>query len=255
MSETSLLWCANGFYGADDIVALYGQIPKRASCRCFRSAPDDACWQALTEALPGLALPGVRLVPGLCQPELFRPFGGHLMKFENVRRFLAVIGTDSPEGAINAGVSGEMAMLKACSLGMAGTWVSGTYKRKAVPVALGEQERLFALLALGVPPDGFAPGPRKRKPLKTLLGGTPDVTNALLMDVALAVQAAPSAINLQPWRLRQEADKTIVLSVPLPFFRLDLGIAAAHALLALGQGKGTLRLGANGLSVSVTPEP
>lgn len=253
MAENSSLWCANGFYGAEDVAALYDQFPRRASCRRFLSAPSAGQWQALCDAAKGLTLPRARLVPGLCETDLFRPFGGIFMKFENVRRFVAVVGDGTPEGTLNAGVSGEMLLLKAVSLGMAGVWVAGTYRRKAVPVALQPGERLLALIALGVPPEGFSVGKRKRKPLEKLLGGPADMKNTLLMDVALAVQAAPSAVNLQPWRIRQEADKTVALSVTRPFFRLDLGIAAAHAILALGDARVMLFLGPDALSVRMKP--
>ena len=58
---------------------------------------------------------------------------GLLMKFENVQRFAAVIVQEGdPKNVVNAGISGEMFLLKAVELGLGGCWVSGTFKRGQV---------------------------------------------------------------------------------------------------------------------------
>lgn len=249
MSE--MPWCLNHFYDPGELAALYEQIPRRASCRCFLSAPAAAQWSDLSAAAQRLALPGVRMEMGLCSTELFQPLLGLMIKFENVRNYVAVFAKDDPEGTVNAGVSGEMLMLEAVRLGMAGVWVTGTYKHKDVPAQPKPGERLVALMALGVPPEDFSAKERKRKPLEQLVEGKAD-NGGLLKDIATAVQAAPSAMNRQPWRLRQEAD-AIILGVKKPGQRLDLGIAAAHALLALGNTAVRIDLAEDRLSVRMKP--
>lgn len=250
MSETP--WCLNHFYDPDELKALYDVIPQRASCRSFLSAPSAAQMKELAAAAQRLALPGVRLELGLCSTELFQPFFGLFIKFENVRNYVAIFAKDDPKGTVNAGVSGEMLMLEAVRLGMAGVWVAGTYKRKEVPSQPKPGERLVALIALGVPPEDFSAKNRKRKPLSELVEG--DVKGGgLLKDIATAVQAAPSAMNMQPWRMKQEADGAIVLAIKNPAQRLDLGIAAAHALLALGNTAVRIDLTNDQLCVRMKP--
>lgn len=249
MSE--MPWCLNHFYDPQELAALYDVIPRRASCRRFLSAPSAAQTEELNAAAQRLALPGTRLEIGRCSTALFQPFFGLLMKFENVRNYVAVFAKNDPEGTVNAGVSGEMLMLEAVRLGMAGVWVAGTFKRKEVTAQAKPGERLVALIALGVPPEGFSAKGRKRKPLEQLVEGGVD-KGGLLKDIAMAVQAAPSAMNMQPWRLWQEAD-TIILSVKRPGQRLDLGIAAAHALLALGNTAVRIDLAEDRLCVRMKP--
>lgn len=242
------IWCLNHFYNPQELSALYEQIPRRASCRRFLSAPSAEQWAALGAAAERLALPGVRLELNLCATELFQPFGGLLMKFENVQRYAAVFA--APDAAVNAGVSGELLLLEAVRLGMAGVWVSGTYKRKSAPAARSG-EALLALIALGVPPEDFAVGQRKRKPLDVLV--TQRELSGVLRDIALAVQAAPSAMNGQPWRLSSEPDGTVVMSVKRAASRMELGIATAHALLALGSTSARFDLAPDQQSVRMKP--
>lgn len=242
------IWCLNHFYNPEELAALYEQIPRRASCRRFLSAPSAAQWSELGEAAKRLTLPGVRLELNLCTTELFQPFGGLLMKFENVQRYAAVFA--APDAVVNAGISGELLLLEAVRLGMAGVWVSGTYKRKAAPAAQ-PGERLLALIALGVPPEDFAVGQRNRKPLQALV--TRGELGGIFREIALAVQTAPSAMNGQPWQLACEEDGTVEISVKRPNSRLDLGIAAAHALLALGSTNARFDLAPDQLSVRMKP--
>lgn len=246
-------WALNGFYDTDQLTGLYEAMDVRESCRSFASAPCTQVWNALGEDAARYALPGVRLALGLCDTALFQPFGGIAMKFENVSRFAAVIaGEDSPQSAVNAGVSGEMLLLSAVEKGLGGVWVSGTYKRSKVPLALGEGETLKALIPLGVP--AAPPSPplsRRRKPLARLCQPGFEKAPAPFQEAASAVRAAPSAMNAQPWRMAYGPENTMTLAVKRPFQRLDLGIALCHLLLALGKTPATYTLSRDGLSVTV----
>ncbi|MEA5013056.1 MAG: nitroreductase family protein [Candidatus Limiplasma sp.] len=250
-------WTLNGFYDAMEMTGLYEAISLRESCRSFASAPAAEVWNSLQCCAQACALPGTRIALGLCDTSLFQPLGGFGMKFENVRCFAAVIvGENTPENVVNAGIGGEMVMLSAVEQGLGGVWVSGTYKRSKVPLSLEPGEKIKALMALGVP--DLPPKPplaRKRKALELLCEPGFDKAPSPFREAALVVRAAPSAMNLQPWRMRYGPEEnTMTLSVKQSFQRLDLGIAVSHVLLALGKTPASFALSENGLSATVTLE-
>lgn len=247
-------WPINDFYNPVETASLFEAISHRQSCRRFHSAPSTQQWNDLNAAAGRLALPGSRLALGLCNTTLFQPFFGLFMKFENVQRYAAVIAKDDQaQSVVNAGVSGEMLMLYAVSLGLAGVWVAGTYKRKDVTLALSPGERIVALIALGVPLQPAKPPlSRKRKALRELCQGDLPGVPAALREIPPAVQAAPSALNAQPWRMRYEPDHALSLRVTGSAKRLDLGIATAHAVLALGKTPALFTLSDDGLTVRIS---
>lgn len=254
LNEMSEQWALNGFYDMSKMTALFNAIPYRESCRRFASAPSTQQWEALTAAAEKLAMPGTRLALGMCDTALFQPFMGLLMKFENVRRFAAIIVKgDSPAHVINAGISGEMLMLAAVNAGLGGVWVAGTYKKGQVSIPLDEEERVVAVMALGVPQKPPKP-PLKRHRKELIKICSPNFSEApvAFREVALTVQAAPSAMNLQPWLLTYEPENTLTISIKKPQSRLDLGIALCHAALALGSTPVRYTLAADGLSARIT---
>lgn len=254
MSETAAEWCVNDFYSPNDKAALYEQVTRRYSCRRFLSAPSAAQWKALCAAAERLCPPKARLAPAMCAPGMFQTVSARMMKFENVQRYVAVISADgSPQSVLNAGVGGEMLLLEACRLGMAGVWVVSSYKKSDAAVPLAQGERLLAVIALGVPFED-APAPeRKRRPLAKLMANGEEPKYGLAHDVATAVRLAPSAMNLQPWKVSLGTDGSIALSVPLAALRLDLGIAAAHAMLALGVTPARFQLSGDDLTIRMKP--
>ena len=245
-------WRLNGYIDPVKTQGLYEAMSRRESCRSFMSAPTAAQWEGLSAAAASFSLPGVRLIPGVCNNELFSPFFGLLMKFENVQRFAAVITTDdAAQSIVNAGISGEMLMLEAVDKGLGGCWVAGTYKRRDVGIVLKEGEKIRGLIALGVPervPE--LPIKRKRKPLADLCSPNFSEAPAVFLEVARAIHCAPSAVNFQPWRLVYEPEKT--LSIGVKRARLDLGIALCHAALAAGNTPVQYELSEDGLTARMT---
>lgn len=245
-------WILNGFFDSTKLTGLYEAVRRRESCRLFASAPCTEKWNALLSAADELALPGMRIALGLCDNTLFQPFMGLLIKFENVQRFAAIIVTDNhPRGMVNAGVSGEMFLLRAVELGLGGCWVSGTYKRSQVGLKVREGEKIVALMPLGVPKvEPEEPIHHKRKEIAALC---PDFNslNPVFREIALYVQSAPSAMNLQPWRIQPQGDKQLQISVPRAAQQLDLGIAISHAVLALGNTPALFSLNDTGLSATI----
>lgn len=245
-------WALNGFYDVSGLTGLYEAAARRQSCRSFTAAPTCEQWNRLAAAAEALTLPGARIALGMCDNALFQPLFGLLMKFENVQRFAAVIAADgAPQSAVNAGVSGEMLLLRAVELGLGGCWVSGTFKRGQTGVELKPGEKLLALIALGVPAQQpTLPLSRKRKNLAALCPEYEALCPAL-REVASYVRIAPSAMNLQPWHITMLSDKAVTVAVALPRLRLDLGIALAHTVLALGATPALFSLDDTGLVATV----
>ncbi len=246
-------WNLNGFYDVTKLTGLFEAAQRRESCRAFAAAPDTTQWNGLLAAADSLAMPGVRIALGICENSLFQPALGSLfVKFENAQRFAAVIVTDGePRSVVNAGVSGEMFLLRAVELGLGGCWVSGTYRRGQVGLKTGEKEKIVALIPLGIAkklPD--MPIRRKRKDIFALCPEF-DSLPSVFKEIAQYVQIAPSAMNLQPWRIRRLGDNAVSVSVGIGGQKLDLGIGMCHALLALGSTPALFTLTDNGLSASV----
>ncbi len=246
-------WNLNGYYDPAKLTDLYEAVRRRESTRLFAAAPCAEKWNALLAAADSLALPGVRIALGICDNSLFQPLFGLLMKFENVQRFAAVITQDAQaETLVNAGVSGEMFMLRAVALGLGGCWVSGTFKRGQVGIHTKDGEKIVSLIALGVPkrmPE--PPLARKRKPVTEICPHYEEMPPAL-REVAEYIRVAPSAVNLQPWRITPAGENAINIAVSLPRLRLDLGIAMCHALLALGSTPAQFMLDETGMSATLT---
>lgn len=253
-SEVDQNWSLNGFYDAGQLTGLYEAISLRESCRSFASAPTEEQWALLQSAAENLALPATRIALGMCDNSLFQPFGGMLIKFENVQRYAAVIVKDEkPESMVNAGIGGEMFMLAAVQAGLGGVWVMGTYKRGKLDVKLEEGETVKALIALGVPTQPPVPPlQRKRKEISQICATGFEQAPACFREVAMVVRVAPSAMNVQPWRLTYVPENMLDIEVRRPMQRIDLGIALCHAVLALGQTPATFSLSPDGLSARLT---
>jgi len=246
-------WRLNGFFDSTKLTGLFEAAQRRESCRIFATAPNTEQWSELNTAAALLALPGMRIALGICENSLFQPaLGALFVKFENVQRFAAIIVTDDqPISVVNAGISGEMFLLRAVEMGLGGCWVSGTYRRAQVGLKLESNERIVALIALGRPKTlPNLPLARKRKDIATIC---PDFEkmNSALREAAQYVQIAPSAINLQPWRIRLTGKKTVTVSVGMSGQKLDLGIALCHALLALGNTPAMFSLADNGQTATI----
>lgn len=245
-------WNLNGFFDGTKLTGLYEAAQRRESTRLFAAAPTTEQWNALLTAADELALPGMRIALGICENSLFQPMMGLLIKFENVQRFAAVITTDTqPQSVVNAGISGKMFLLRAVELGLGGCWVSGTFKRGQVGIKLREGEKLVSLLTLGIPKQPPEPPiHRKRKELTAICPDF-DTLHPALREVAQYIHIAPSAMNLQPWRISRLSDTAVTVAISAAALRLDLGIALCHALLALGNTPAMFSLDEAGTTATI----
>lgn len=233
--------CAlNGFYSPAQRARFLAAVSVRASVRQFAGEPDVAQRSALNYAAARGCLPGVRIEMGEAAPaRLFRssPFGTGIT---GTSRYAAIIIDETvPHVQLYAGISGEAFMLEAVSLGLGTCWVT-SFKRNGVDAALKKHERVVAVTPLGVPASENAA--HKRKRLGQICNSDPAAWPLWAYNAAECVRFAPSALNLQPWRL-QFAGRTLVLSRTAFGGYLDLGVALLHLSLGVGEKEHVIRWG------------
>lgn len=221
----------NHFFSPAQRARYLAAIPRRYSCRRFAAPPDIPTLAALNYAAARVCLPGVRIALCECADELFIPFpftGG----FHGVRRCAAVIvPREGDLPALLAGVSGEAFVLEATAMGMGTCWAAGI-RKSMLDIDVAEHERVTAVIALGVPEDAEHEVSRKRKKLSQLCIGDPAQWPLWAYHAAEAVRQAPSALNLQPWKLTYARRSLQLLGRKAD--RLDYGIALMHMEAAAG---------------------
>ncbi len=211
--------------------ALAESIPKRYSCRSFGDPLSIADWAAISYVMGRYTLPGARLVLLHVAEDLFT---GTLLNMGRVSGCTAVAAvvadTAVPNSAMHAGILGEALCLEATDAGFASCWISSTYRKKQLNVALRPGEAVQAIIALGHAADRAAPQ-RKRKSVERFCKGDSSLWPEELRRVAEAVRLAPSEQNGQPVTMHM-GNYRFSFDAP-PQSMLDLGIALCHAELAL----------------------
>lgn len=209
-------------------------IYHRSAVRRYTGDPTDEQLLALGELCRRLSWQGIRM-------RLFSGPGlpGNI-KGTQVYCAIAIKKGTAPE---LAGFYAEAVVLQAVSMGL-GTCMLGTFQHNVVKAAFkpDTQEDIPVIFAIGqCTPPPYAP---KRKPLSTLCGLSDEQIEALepwQKSALKAAQAAPSAINMQPWRFKAENRALSVVegsALIKKYAAFDRGIAMLHvALGALAQGR------------------
>lgn len=225
----------NAFFSTAQRARFLAAIPHRCSCRSFLEPLDISLVSALDYAAQRVCLPGVRIVIAPCGDELF--FGLPIVgRIKGMTRCAYIIAdTEVPHAILHAGISGEAFILEATALGVGTCWVSGSYRRSKADVDLDEGEKLVAVTPLGIPEKKDA-GRRSRKPLRQICLEDPTSWPQWACHAAEAVRAAPSAVNLQPWKLSY-ARHALQLLTNGKVNSLDLGIAMLHMEAAMEDRK------------------
>ena len=214
------------FYSPAQCARWYAAIPARASCRRFQGELTAETLTALHYIAARVCLPGVRIVLAECEDALFvhvPVFGGIV----GAKRCACIfVKKEQPHAMTLAGISGEAFLLEAQSMNVATCWVSGTYRRRLVPAEPEEDEKLAALIALGPAESEILGSSRKRKALADICLTPPAEWPHWAYQAAEAVRQAPSAVNLQPWKLNY-GHQALRLICRRPD-SLDAGIAMLH---------------------------
>lgn len=220
-------------YPAHDRPRLVKAIALRSACRAYAGVPDAADYAALSYALGRYRLLGVRLVLTPAEEGLFTSSLLGMKRITGCRMVAAVICDGTPLSRIHAGIVGESFVLEATALGLGTCWVSGSFRRKELPVPVQPGEAVVCVIAVGRPASPLtAPESRRRKAPEHLCRGSfhdwpPELTRAVSF-----VQAAPSSMNMQPWVMSIGPQGEFILDAS-DRAQLDAGIALCHAELAL----------------------
>ena len=155
-----------------------------------------------------------------------------------VRNYLVFAGPESdPDLAEKCGYYGELIILTATAMGLGTCWVGGTYDRRSCLCHLSEGEKLVCVAAIGHTPEERSGreklirriAQRSSKSVAELASGLSHAPSWFMSGIA-AVQRAPSARNLQPYRFVKKLDNSVQvhLTETNSFSSVDLGIAKLH---------------------------
>ena len=201
---------------------------RRFSCRRYSGELTLADWSALSYLSGKCAAPGVHLLLTGVGDDVFTgiPVVG---KITGCRAVAMVSCRTDPESRVLAGFSGEHFVLSLEALGFHTCWVTGTYRKNALPAIIPAGDTLMGIIAFG--PSQERQPPRRRKGLDRLCSGRSGAWPEECLRAAELVLAAPSAMNLQPVHMSLPGSE-LSLDAP-PRSAIDLGIALAHAELAI----------------------
>ncbi len=166
-------------------------------------------------------------------------------RIKGAKHYLAVSMADAENNLLSLGFLFEDIILYATSLGLGTVWMSATFSRKAFEnaITIGEDEELVIIAPIGIKAKKasiiskiFVKNNRNiRYDFNELFFNlTPDqiLTNQRhehFMQALEMVRLAPSALNMQPWRVIKCNRKFHFYSDEInPNSQIDIGIALAH---------------------------
>jgi nitroreductase len=173
--------------------------------------------------------------------------------------FIIATSEEKPGFMLETGFRLEQVMLFATVQGLGTCWIGGLFTEKQIGIflRLPVGERVIALSPLGYPDASFygrtihsvvhltGPDTRRRKTLQQIVFGSKfgspfELKDDKLLEILECTRLAPSWTNSQPWRFLVDEKEIIALAEIKSsrfyhgkhYYRLDLGIAMAHFLLA-----------------------
>ena len=235
----------------------YENIFKRKSIRSFSGAPlSSEIKEKMAEniVLTNRASENMRIVIAKNKSgNIFKGMIGSYGAIRNADLYAAFIGKNNNNKAgYDIGYCGEAFILSAISAGLGTCWISGTFKHDMVgkDINISENERIYAVTPLGYPAESeggthkfmrFAIGSAKRKTIEQI-SNISEVKNKQewMLSALEALRVAPSARNMQPWLVRFEDEKIVLLDerdqdLSNKSLDIEMGIAMLH--LELGAYK------------------
>ncbi len=204
----------------------YDAMYNRSSVRRYSGAPDKEQLDRLGVLCRKLSWQGITV----------RMFKGPGLR-SNVKGtdVYAVIVAKRPAPMELEGFMGEALVLEATAMGLGTCWLGAGFYPDVVSrnVNLQSDEAVHCVIAIGkaeLPP--FAP---KRMELSKLCGKSEAQLSELGVwqkEAVLAARIAPSAVNLQPWKIEADKAGVSVLERPVIYKKyapLDRGICMLHA--------------------------
>lgn len=175
---------------------------------------------------------GLRMKLLLNESKAFGEF--HYGSFQNCKNYVVLIGNKNDKKLDEkCGYYGEAVVLKAQELGLNTCWVALTYKKSAVPLALGNNEKLVIIIAIGY---GENQGSAHKSKTFQNVSKTEEakVPNWYKKGIEYAL-LAPTAINQQKFVFELKEDNIVSAKAKLgPCAKIDLGIVKYHFELGAG---------------------
>ncbi len=252
--------------------AWYDAIERRVSRRRFTGEPIDQdvlerlavhCQSFEPVSFPSANTARVALVKRAPE-DLFTGLVGSYGRVVGAPSAGLLVGANDND--LEVGYVGEAFVLEATRLGLDTCWIAGAFSRKraASLVNLSAEERVPAIVALGVAETGMRNGEQRmrsivqadaRRPLEKLAPGADLTTWPEWARGALdAARRAPSGGNSQPWRFRFENGVLVLRKARTLYWTaaIDLGIAMLHVELGSEHEgvSGTWELPADGPDVA-----
>jgi nitroreductase len=203
-------------------------IRKRHSCRTYADKPVEekllhelGCLVAANHSGPFDNRPQFQLINlDLSSPEERKNIGTYGV-IRGARLFLAGKIEKDNKAVTDYGYCMESIILQATTLGLGTCWIAGTFNAEGFAKALELQENKLipAISPIGYPADSksfvekmfrFAAGSERRKPWSDIFFAgnfsTPltPAQAGIYFEALENVRLAPSASNLQPWRILQD---------------------------------------------------
>ena len=164
-----------------------------------------------------------------------KAFGGRMAHYghsENVRNYVAVVGSKGAKLSEKVGYYGEKLVLFAQTLGLNTCWVALSYDKTEVNYSVDKGEKLALVIAIGY---GSLQGvPHKSKYPQDVCKDFANSPEWFKNGVKAAL-LAPTAINQQKFSFELKGDEVIAKPGIGFYTKVDLGIAEYH--FELGAGK------------------
>lgn len=202
-------------------------VYKRSSVRKFTGAPDKAQLDQLGVLCRKLSWQGITI----------RMFKGPGLRSQiKGTDVYAVIVAKQGTPVEMEGFMGEALVLEATAMGLGTCWLGAGFFMDIISrnVDLQNDEVVHCVIALGKCEQlAFAP---KRKELAKLCGMGENELGALgtwQKEAVMAARVAPSAINMQPWKITADKTSVSILEPEILLYKkyaaLDRGICMLHA--------------------------
>ena len=212
-----------------------GAVWRRSSVRSYTGAPDEEQLKRLGALCRKLSWQGVTI-------RLFQGPGlRSAIKGTDVYAVIVAKAGTPPE---TEGYMGEALVLEATAMGLGTCWLGAGFIPDIIErnVDLQSGEAVHCVISIGKANlPAFAP---KRKPLEKICGMNEEQLSALgswQKDAVLSARVAPSAINMQPWKITADSASVKIEENALlykKYSRIDCGICMLHAAVgASGAGR------------------
>lgn len=154
------------------------------------------------------------------EPKCFDSFMAHYGKFENVKNYIAIVGSKNDRE--KCGYYGEKIVLKCQQLGLNTCWVAMTHGKSKAKIKKGQ--KLLIIISLGYgETQGVA---HKSKPIEQL--SRADENDERFKTGMEAVSLAPTAMNQQKFLFELKNKTVTAKSLGGIYSEIDLGIAKYH---------------------------